>query len=41
VFVAATGLVRWDRLVSLILPSVQTLWQTQSLIDDLENDDDE
>lgn len=39
VFVAATGLVRWDRLVSLILPSVQTLWQTQSLIDDLDDDD--
>lgn len=35
VFVDATGLARWNRIVSLILPSVQTLWQTQSFIDDL------
>ncbi|HEX5421891.1 MAG TPA: SLBB domain-containing protein, partial [Gammaproteobacteria bacterium] len=32
VFIASTGLARWNRLVGLILPTVQTLWQTQSLI---------
>src|SRR5690606_637593 len=35
VFVASTGLARWNRLVSLILPTVQTLWQTQNFIDRL------
>ena len=35
VFVASTGLARWNRLVSQILPTVQTLWQTQNFIDRL------
>lgn len=35
VFVATTGLARWNRLVSQILPTVQTLWQTQNFIDRL------
>lgn len=35
VFVDSTGLARWNRIVALILPSVQTLWQTQSFIDEL------
>lgn len=33
VFVDATGLARFNRVVSLLLPTVQTLWQTQSVID--------
>lgn len=37
VFVASTGLARWNRVVGLLLPTVQTLWQTQSLIDRLRN----
>lgn len=36
VFVASSGLARWNRVISQILPTVQTLWQTQSLIDRLE-----
>ncbi len=36
VFVASTSLARWNRVVSLILPTVQTLWQTQSFIDRLD-----
>jgi polysaccharide export outer membrane protein len=35
VFVASLGLTRWNRAIGLILPSVQTLWQTQSLIERL------
>ncbi|NND60524.1 MAG: sugar ABC transporter substrate-binding protein [Gammaproteobacteria bacterium] len=37
VYIDATGLARWNRIVSLLLPSIQTLWQTQSLVDDLQN----
>ena len=37
VYVASTGLARWNRLVSLILPTVQTLWQTQTFIDRLDD----
>ena len=33
VFVASSGLARWNRVISQILPTVQTLWQTQSFID--------
>lgn len=36
VFVASSPLARWNRVVSLILPTVQTLWQTQSFIDRLD-----
>ena len=36
VFVASTALARWNAVISQILPTVQTLWQTQSLIDRLE-----
>ncbi|MDH3588571.1 MAG: polysaccharide biosynthesis/export family protein [Gammaproteobacteria bacterium] len=35
VFVAQTGLARWNRVVNLVLPTIQTLWQTQSFIDRL------
>ena len=35
VYVASSGLARWNRVVNLILPTIQTLWQTQSLIDRL------
>lgn len=38
VFVAPTGLSRWNRLVNLLLPSVQSLWQTQALIDELRDE---
>jgi polysaccharide export outer membrane protein len=38
VFVASAGLTRWNRAISLILPSVQTLWQTQSLIERLRDE---
>ena len=34
-FVSATRAARYNRVVSLMLPTVQTLWQTRSLIDDL------
>lgn len=37
VFVASSGLARWNMIITQILPTVQTLWQTQSLIDRLEN----
>ncbi len=37
VYVASMGLARWNRLVSLILPTVQTLWQTQTFIDRLDD----
>lgn len=33
VFVAAQGLTRWNRLIQQILPTVQTLWQTQNFIE--------
>ena len=36
VFVASSGLARWNRIITQILPTVQTLWQTQSFIDRLE-----
>lgn len=36
VFVASSGLARWNMVISQILPTVQTLWQTQSFIDRLE-----
>lgn len=36
VFVASSNFARWDMLIAQILPTVQTLWQTQSLIDRLE-----
>lgn len=35
VYVETTRLADWNRTVSLILPTVQTLWQTQSLIDEV------
>lgn len=38
VFVASTGLARWNRVISQILPTVQTLWQTQSFIERVEDD---
>lgn len=38
VFVASTSLARWNRVISQILPTVQTLWQTQSFIERLENE---
>lgn len=38
VFVASSGLARWNRIISQILPTVQTLWQTQSFIDRIENE---
>lgn len=38
VFVASTRLASWNRLVALILPTVQTLWQTQTFIDRLDDD---
>ncbi|MCA1766274.1 MAG: polysaccharide biosynthesis/export family protein [Desulfobulbaceae bacterium] len=34
VYVAPTGLTVWNRIVGKILPTVQTIWQTNSLIDD-------
>ena len=39
VFVPPTGLARFNRFISLILPTVQTLWQTQSLIEELNDDE--
>jgi len=33
VYVAPTGLTIWNRIVGKILPTVQTIWQTNSLID--------
>jgi len=33
VYVPPTGVARWNRVVSQILPTVQTLWQTKVLID--------
>lgn len=38
VFVASLGVTRWNRAINLILPSVQTLWQTQSLIERLRDE---
>jgi len=38
VFVASSGLARWNMIIAQILPTVQTLWQTQSLIDRLGSD---
>ncbi|MDH3645746.1 MAG: polysaccharide export protein [Gammaproteobacteria bacterium] len=35
VYVATSNLARWNRVVSLILPTIQSLWQTQSFIDRL------
>jgi len=34
VFVSAAPLTRWNRVISQILPTVQTLWQTDRLIND-------
>jgi polysaccharide export outer membrane protein len=33
IYVAPTGLTVWNRIVGKILPTVQTIWQTQNLID--------
>jgi len=38
VFVASSELARFNRAISLILPTVQTLWQTQTFIDRLQDD---
>lgn len=35
VYVASTSLARWNRVVNLLLPTIQSLWQTQSFIDRL------
>ena len=32
VFVSAQAMTRWNRLVLQILPTVQTIWQTQNMI---------
>jgi polysaccharide export outer membrane protein len=33
IYVAPTGLTVWNRIVGKILPTVQTIWQTQNLLD--------